>query len=312
MKRIVLSIAVGLAAILAAGVLSFLLRPFSWFERIGKAMLRRAGLERSEIVAPRGRLVYWKGGHGRTLVLLHGANDQGGAFSLIAKPLARQSRLVVPDLPGHGESAPADGPLSVADLVTGVETLVQAEAGAGKAVLLGNSLGGYLAMVYAHRHPERVEQVILLNGAAVRADPGAEINLLPKSRDEARKTIEALTDPASPRVPAFVLDDLVRRTPTSPLARLLRSPIDASLMLDGRLGELQVPVTLLWGESDKYMPVAYAESVAKQLRASRLERLPGCGHVPQRECPNRVVPLIERALREPPAPLSALDPSSQN
>lgn len=73
----------------------------------------------------------------------------------------------MPDLPGHGESAPQDGSLTVSDLLAGVEALVEAEAGAGQVTLLGNSLGGYVAMLYARRHPQRMAQVILVNGAAV-------------------------------------------------------------------------------------------------------------------------------------------------
>lgn len=299
MKRRALQVAAVALAVVVMTAASFFLRPFWWLERLGKAKLRTEGLERAEIAGARGAIVYWRGGAGPGLVLLHGANDQAGSWSRIAEPLARSRRLVLPDLPGHGESAPTEGALALADLMAGLESLMDEEWPSGKVTLAGNSLGGYLAMLYAHRHPERVEHVILLNGAVLQAEPGVAINLLPKTRDEARRAVEALTDPASPAAAGFVLDDLVRRAPTSPLARLMQSPFPADL-LEGRLGEMTVPVTLLWGESDRYMPVAYAESIQRQLKASRLERIPLCGHVPHRECPDRLVALIERALRAPP------------
>jgi pimeloyl-ACP methyl ester carboxylesterase len=293
-----------LLVVFAAGVggfASFVLRPFWYFERLGKLLLRSAGLERATLDGPRGPLVYFRGGSGETLVLIHGANDQAGAWSLVVRPLATGRRLLVPDLPGHGESEPRQGPLSPADLIAGVERLMDAEVGTGRATLLGSSLGGWIALVYAARHPERVAQVILLNGAAIRSAPAVAINLLPRNREEAAKAMDLLTDPATPRAPGFVLDAMVRRAPGSPLARLYEAPVDESLFLDDRLQELKTPVSLIWGESDRLMPLAYAEQTRARLPAARLEVLPRCGHVPQRECPEPAVAAIERALREPPA-----------
>lgn len=299
-RRLMLVLGLGLLGLGLGLAASFLLRPFWYFERLGKLALRAAGLERAELAGPRGRLVYWQGGNGPTALLLHGANDQAGAWSLVAKPLAIRHRLVVPDLPGHGESEPREGRLSVTDLLAGVERLVEAEAERGPVTLVGNSLGGWLAVLAAFHAPERVRHVVLVNGAAIRAAPGAAINLLPTTRDEARRAMEALTAPGSPAVPGFVLDDIVRRGPGSPLARMLEAKVDDSLFVDDRLSELRVPVTLLWGDADKLMPPSYAEGVRARLKAARLEIVKHCGHVPQRECPDRLLPLLERALGAPP------------
>jgi pimeloyl-ACP methyl ester carboxylesterase len=300
-RKLVVGVVLALVAATGAGFASFVARPFWYFERIGKLLLRRAGLERTTLDTPRGPLVYFRGGSGETLVLIHGANDQAGAWSLVAGPLAKGRRLLIPDLPGHGESEPRHGPLAPADLITGVERLMDVEVGSGHAALLGNSLGGWIALVYAARHPERVDHVILLNGAAIRSAPAVAINLLPRNREEAAKAMDLLTDPATPRAPAFVLDAIVRRARGSALERLSAAPVDESLFLDDRLGELRTPVSLIWGESDRLMPIAYAEQTLARLPAARLEALPRCGHVPQRECPEPAVAAIERALREPPA-----------
>jgi pimeloyl-ACP methyl ester carboxylesterase len=57
---------------------------------------------------------------------------------------------------------------------------------------------------------------------------------------------------------------------------------------------------LIWGASDRYLPPAYAQDVAARLPRARLELLPACGHVPQRECPERLLALLEPALTSPP------------
>lgn len=286
-------------ALAAAASLLFVARPMAVFEWLGRAGLRSAGFERRQLAGPRGTLTYFRAGQGSTLVLLHGANDQAGAWARVAPALARSRRVLIPDLPGHGQSEPAAGPLAVTDLLAGVEALLAAEAPGQAVTLAGNSLGGFLALLEAHRHPERVSHVVLVNGAAVTAG-GGRVELLPKTREEARQALAKLTAPGAPPPPGFVLDDLVRRGPGSPLARLLHSPV-SELALDGRLGEVRVPVTLLWGESDQLLPASYAETLRSQLPAARLVLLRSCGHMPQRECPALLLGEMEAALPQPPA-----------
>ena len=281
-------------ALLTLGVAGYR-HPLATMEVLGRLALRGAGLERAGVEGPRGPLAYWRGGTGGLVVFLHGANDQSGAWARVVGPVKARHRVLVPDLPGHGGSGPKDGPLGVADLYAGVEALLAAETRGERATLVGNSMGGWLAMLYAHRHPDRVSGVVLVNGAALRGDGSeAKVNLLPTTREEARATMFAVTSRANPPVPDFILDDLVRRAPGSPLARILASPFE-EFLLDGKLGQIQAPVTLLWGKDDKILPVSYAERVASQLPLARVETIPGCGHIPQRECAPRLLPLLQQA-----------------
>lgn len=302
-KRLIIITIALLVVALAIGLVALVLfRPLAVLETVERWGLRWVGMERREASGPRGPLVYWRGGTGRFVIFLHGANDQAGAWVRVVRPLVATHRVVLADLAGHGDSAPAAGPLSVEDLVDGVETVVAGEAPEGPVTLVGNSLGGWLALIYADRHPDRVAHVVLVNGAAIRGDgSGAQVNLLPKTREEAREAVKATMSPASAPMPPFVLDDLVRRAPASPLARLLASPPADEFLIDARVSRLQAPVTLIWGEDDRLLPVAYAKKVTGELPVARLVLIPRCGHVPQRECADRLRPVLERALREPPA-----------
>jgi pimeloyl-ACP methyl ester carboxylesterase len=76
-------------------------------------------------------------------------------------------------------------------------------------------------------------------------------------------------------------------------------------VLEGRLHEVTVPADLLWGESDKLFSIAYARRMMSQLPAARLTTIPGCGHVPQQECPVRFGAALSDVLTMPP-PLPAL------
>ncbi len=306
-RVVVLAVAVSIILIGVSLVAAVALRPIAIFEAMERWRLPVAGMERQEVSGPRGPLVYWRGGTGPYVFFLHGANDQAGTWVRVIRPLLGSHRVVLADLAGHGGSGPANGPLSVKDLVDGVESLVAAEAKDGRVTLVGNSLGGWLAIIYADRHPDRVLHVVLVNGAAIRGDGSeAKVNLLPKTREEARAAIEATTSPASPPLPSFVLDDLVRRAPGSPLARLMAAPPPPEeYFVDARLGDFRTPVSLVWGEDDRVLPLSYATKVAGTLPVSRLARIPKCGHIPQRECADAMRKVLEIVLSEPPPPRSS-------
>jgi pimeloyl-ACP methyl ester carboxylesterase len=216
----------------------------------------------------------------------------------VAGAIKAEHRVLIPDLPGHGRSGPADGPLGLTDMLAGVEALLEAEAPGARASLVGNSMGGWLALLYAQRHPGRVARVVIANGAGLRGDGSeARVSLLPRTRGEARAALEAVTSPGSGAVPNSILDDLVRRAPRSPLARIMAVGF-AELPLDGKLGEIRAPVTLLWGAEDRILPASYARRMAAQLENARLETIPACGHIPRRECAERLLPLLLPALAE--------------
>jgi pimeloyl-ACP methyl ester carboxylesterase len=299
LARVLIGLAVlGLVAVSAA--LVFVWRaPLTALAVAGRTALRLGGFEQTAVPVRFGRIVYYRAGTGPVLLFVHGANDQSGTWARVAPALTGSHRVIVADLAGHGGSDPAEGPLSVSQLVEGLSAVVRAERGAAPMTIVGNSLGGWLALVFAIDHPDEVGRAILVNGAINRSDrAGAAVTLLPKTRDEAARTMDVLTSPASPRVPGFVLDDLVRRAPSSPLARLMAQPDGEveRLLIDDRLDRLRIPVTLIWGADDRLLSIDYARTAAARIPGARLDVIPGCGHVPQRECPDRLLASLRQAL----------------
>lgn len=295
-----------LAALLALGFWLYR-NPLAAFAWLGRRALRKAGFVEKTLATPSGTLTYFDLGSGPTVVILHGAGDQAGSFSRIAPPLAARRRVLIPDLPGHGKSGPAAGPIRLTAVVEGVETLLAKEVPSGQVVLVGNSMGAWTACLVARRHPGRVSQLVLVNGGPIRGEDRG-VTLTPKSRSEARRTIEALRDPASPRVPDFVLDDIVREAARGPLGRLEIPDMEANL-LDGKVREIFVPADLVWGVSDRLLPLDYAKKLAAELPASRLTALAACGHVPQAECPAELLEAITKALDAPlPVPGTSSPP----
>ena len=209
--------------------------------------------------------------------------------------------VLVPDLPGHGDSAPRAGPLGVGAILEGIEEfLAQAVPGA-PLILVGNSLGAWIATLYALRHPERVARVVLVNGGALLGGR-PDVSLMPKDRAEARHALNATRCPGSRPVPDFVIDDIMRQARRGPIGRMAAAAAGMfPYLLDGRLHEIRVPVDLLWGVCDQLMPLSYAEKMLAALPAARLTTLPKGGHVPHRECANDfALKLID--LLQKPAP----------
>jgi pimeloyl-ACP methyl ester carboxylesterase len=275
------------------GALYFYMRPLNVLALSNRRLLKQAGLTSMIVIAKDGPQTYWVGGQGQTLVLLHGAGDQAGTWAKVVQPLTSRYRVVVPDLAGHGASAPAEGAISITHILGGLDAVIKQESH-GPAILVGNSLGAWVALLYAREHPASVARVVLVNGGALKSDR-TDVSLMPQSRAEAAALMTQLRDPSSAPIPTFVLDDVVRAANAGPIARFARTANEMEgYILEGRLHEIAAPVDLLWGESDKVLPVAYARRMMAQLPASRLTPLATCGHVPQVECPER----FERALSE--------------
>jgi len=293
-----------LLIILAGGFWYIWKFPLSVYALMNNRALAGAGLTRSAVPCSIGAQSVWTGGAGQTLVLLHGAGDSAGSWSSIVKTFTPRYRVVIPDLAGHGGSAPAEGPISVGQMLEGLEAVMQ-QGPQDPAIIVGNSLGARSAMLYAREHPDRVARLVLVNGGALVGDR-PDLSLMPKTREEAAALMTQLRDPGAEPVPGFVLDNVVREAQTGPIARLYQTAGEMGrYVLEGRLSEIKAPVDLVWGESDRLFSIAYARRMLVQLPAARLTTIPGCGHVPQQECPARFASALSDVLTMPP-PLPAL------
>jgi pimeloyl-ACP methyl ester carboxylesterase len=274
-------------------------RPLSVYAWFNQRLLRDAGLTKSTVATNMGPQTYWIGGQGPTLVLLHGAGDGAGTWADVAKKLSSRYRIVIPDLAGHGASAPADGPLSISQILTGLEAVMN-QAPREPAIIVGNSLGAWVALLCARENPGRVARLVLVNGGALRGER-TDLSLMPKSRGEAAALMTQLRDASAAPIPGYVLDDVVRTANTGPIARMAQAASQMDrFLLEGRLHEIAAPVDLLWGVSDKLLSLAYARRMMADLPASRLTTLPACGHVPHVECPSRFNASLSDILQSAP------------
>ncbi len=237
-----------------------------------RAALLGAGLERREVDGT----VYFAGGSGSTVVLLHGANDQAGTWAPVV-PFLANHRLIVPDLAGHGESAPATGPIAMPSIVERLHAIIDAAS----VTLIGNSMGAWIALLYTLAHPERVERLVLESGGGLARPPA--VPLTATTREDALMILHAAHGPNAV-LPDWAVEALLRRSTGSPMLRLT----DLTF-IDARLGEIKIPTTLIWGADDGVVPRSYAEALRDGIAGARLHIIEGAAHIPHAQQPARFV-----------------------
>ena len=241
--------------------------------RMTRGALAAAGFVRHE-----GDLTWFEAGTGPTVVLIHGANDHAGTWFAVAPTLAKSFRVVIPDLPGHGESIPRSGPIPLSRIVSSLETLLAHER---DLTLVGNSLGGWIALLLALRDRDRIARLFLETSGGL-ARPLA-VPLFATSRDEALRILRAVHGPRyEPQ--EWVIDALLQRAVDSPMLRLTET-IEHNV--EPRLGEIAIPTTLIWGADDGVIPLDYAEALRDAIPGATLRVIEGAAHIPHLQQPAR-------------------------
>jgi pimeloyl-ACP methyl ester carboxylesterase len=303
--KILLALGILIVIAIIASVWMVWKRPLTVDAMFSRVALGKAGFEKHRIETAVGDMTVWEAGAGPCMVLLHGAGDQAGAWARMVPPLVSDYHVVIPDLPGHWKSDPRKGPLGIDQIYSGLAAVMDESCAGEEAILVGNSMGAWIGMLYAHENPDRVSRLVAVNGGAIRVEDPS-VNLEPKTREEAAETMKALMGPATPPVPDFVLDDVVRWARVGPAGRLAGRLVEEgdamdAYLLHGRLGEVIVPVELVWGDADGLFTLDYAQRLLDGLPRARLHPVEGCGHVPHRECPDTTLEALVAALAmEPP------------
>jgi len=238
------------------------------------------------------RIHYVDVGAGPTVILLHGLADDVGVWGAVMPALAAKHRVIALDQVGFGRS---DKPLLNYRVSTFVDFLdgFLNELKIKRASLVGNSLGGWVAADFALKHPDRIERLVLSDAAGYAAlaktmDPRALNALHLASREDIR-----YLGPLTFRDKRFYEDvDLafkqrVAAGDSYTVSQLLDSMRRGENVLDGRLGAMEKPTLILWGRDDKLIPVNFAARFNKEINASRLRIIDGCGHMPHVECPEK-------------------------
>lgn len=265
-----------------------------------------AQLDKKSVQAGDTRWSYYEGGNGPTIVLLHGFADSKTVWLDVAKQLTPHFHLVIPDLPGWGESSRDMGANYDIDAQAArLQDFVQA-LGLGRFMLVGHSMGGAIAGVYAAEHPEHVSSLALLDSFGLKFNQNAFARESLAGTDPFAFSDRAgfwratdLVFAKRPDVPGRFVDALVARNVKDHafMAKVfdeLREP-SQYLAVQNRLDKLTMPVLGLWCNGDKVIDISAMDSLRSGLvHASGISAstLIGCGHMPELEKPEETAQIL--------------------
>lgn len=257
---------------------------------------------------------YLEAGSGTPVVLLHGLGATNASMLPTFWELARDHRVIAPDLPGFGDSGKPVRSYDARFYARWLETFLD-EVGIERALMVGNSMGGRVAIEAALASPQRVERLALLApspafikkremvGVVRLLRPELALAPLPLPRRLVLRNLKSMFARPDRLEDAWyeaAVDEFLRvfSTPRGRIAFFsaarqiyLEEPHGDSGFWD-RLPDLARPALFIWGDHDRLVPASFARHVERAVPDAESIVLESCGHVPQFELPERTHELV--------------------
>jgi pimeloyl-ACP methyl ester carboxylesterase len=276
------------------------------------------------------RVGYRTAGSGPVIVLIHGMAGSSETWRFVMPALAEHFTVIAPDLVGHGASEKPRGDYSLGAFASGVRDLLLA-LGHERATLVGQSLGGGVAMQFAYQFPERCERLVLVSSGGLGDEvnillrllalPGAELVLAVGCNSWIHATgarvagwLANIGLHAGPNLTEIwdSYGSLADSETRNAFAHTLRSVVDVAGQRVSAADRLylaaEVPTLIIWGDRDNIIPVAQGRATHKAIPGSRLEIFEGTGHFTHCDQPDRFCKVLtEFMTTTSPSTTSASD-----
>jgi abhydrolase domain-containing protein 6 len=277
------------------GIALYYLAPGLMFALVMRLARWRGRLVLREVEVDRHRLPYLEGGSGEPLLLLHGFASNKDHWTMIAPHLTRHFHVYAPDLPGFGDASRLEEAGYGLDAQLARVAQFADAVGLDSFHLGGNSMGGYLATMFAVRYPERVRSLWLLAPAGVMsAEPSETLRLIEAGENPFIADTAAAFDrlanlcfTVQPPMPAeFKRPLLARARAEAPFNAKIFAEIfaDPLALEDGAAG-LATRTLLVWGDDDRILHPSGLNILAGLLPQAERRLMPRMGHVPMIERP---------------------------
>ena len=279
-----------------------------------------SGESRTGLIEPRSvtvngdRVVYRSAGKGPLLLFVHGLAGSSLTWRYVMPALAGRFTVLAPDLLGQGQSDKPRGDYSLGAHASLLRDLLDALEHE-RATVIGQSLGGGVAMQFAYQFPEHCERLVLVSSGGLGREVSFYLRMLTVPGFESVFPLfctPRLCDAGS-RVATWLARAGVRSTPASheiwrsytslanaesrrAFFRSLRDVVDFDGQAVSALGKLyraaHLPTLIVWGKHDPFIPVSHALAAHEAIPDSRLEIFEGVGHYPHCEAPERFIEVL--------------------
>ena len=236
------------------------------------------------------------------VLLLHGISASGADFGSLLRHLRRWTqRIICPDLPGHGLSSLPPSDATATDIFDAVRQAVDSVLDQ-PAVVVGNSLGGAVALRYALHRPERTAGLVLLSPAGAPCTRGEldtlfdvlRVNDVARAREFMRRVL-----PSAPWTLELFARGARIRLSRPAVRRLIDEANPSDLLSPAELASLAVPVMLIWGQQERLFPPSHHAFFKAHLPVhTRFEAPANFGHAPFLDRPADVAKLLREFCEE--------------
>jgi len=233
----------------------------------------------------------------RPLLVLHGLSDSIPGWARAASELARSHRVHLLDLPGHGLSGdPPDWRLGT--LLSAVESYALT---LDRPLVVGHSLGGWLALKLLARRPRLASGLVVINPAGATV-PAEELQdflgvLSPATRADVRRYL-SLAFRRPPLALRLAPGEVIKAMHAKNARGFLTSLEADDFLAAGELRALDLPLRLVWGRHDRFLPAASLPFFREHLRGAELVLLERAGHCPHLEAPADLARAIAAPFRD--------------
>ncbi|NWJ41022.1 MAG: alpha/beta hydrolase [Geothrix sp.] len=237
-------------------------------------------------------MAYTDEGKGSPILFVHGFPLNGDAWSRQLDTFKATNRVLTPDLPGFGASAPAAGPATMARYAEDLFTLCQ-HLETGPVVMVGHSMGGYIALAFARAYPLFLRGLVLVGTRAGGDQPDVA--------EARRETATKVRNGGFEAVVKGLIPKMLSETPSNlGMVQAVRdimwasSPHGVSSALlaladrpdqRGHLDELRMPTLVVTGAEDMLIPPGESAELARGIRGAELIVIPKAGHLVAYEQP---------------------------
>jgi pimeloyl-ACP methyl ester carboxylesterase len=293
-RRLRRGLALGTALVLAAGALFFYLHPIRVIETGIALRLRLAGVKSRYVMAEGYRIHYLEGGQGKPLLLIHGLGSRAEDWTPeIPAYIHAGFHVYAIDLLGCGRSPKPN----IAYTITEQAEMVHAFLAALHLTdvdVAGWSMGGWVALKLAVLYPADVRRLVLMDSAGLLFQtPLTPAIFEPRTIPQLHQLMALLT-PNPPSMPRFMERHLLHRMAANfpVVSRTVHSMLTGQDLLDGQLGQIHVPVLILWGSEDALIPPSVGAAMHAQIRGSQFTLISGCGHLAPARCWRRTTKAV--------------------
>ncbi len=226
-------------------------------------------------------------GEGKSFLVLHGWGSKSEKWQRVGELLAeKELKVIIPDLPGFGQSDQPKSGWTLNDYCDFVEEFVRFLS-LEKFYLLGHSFGGEIAVKYSIKFPEKINKLFLIDASCIRTR-----NFKKKLLFIISKIFKVFSFSVFFRKAFYRF--IVGKSDYLSIEGVMRDTYLKIISEDLSfiLSQVQVPTIIIWGEKDDITPLSDAHKINSKIKNSRLEIIPDIKHNPHSEAPEKLTEIV--------------------